>query len=266
MFTPARNLLVVLALTLAGTLHAQDEDAKAEPAPAAAVVVEDVPADPLDAQAQQYEQMLQPKMWRELEFIRKTCDLTREQRPKIKAAADASLKKAAKEVMRGMQRPDGQGDAGTFIRKEMRTTLEKTLTPEQMARYTEETAKRAAVRKKATLRSVVAQLDGYLYLSREQRDKVMQELQTNWKDDWESWIIIGQQYGGSYFPMIPDQHLVPHLNEKQKSVWQGVQKVNPGFWGGGGLRQQGNDDWWEGKEETEAKPAADAPKVEAKPE
>lgn len=265
MTTRARIILLLLALTWAGSLSAQDEDAPAEAAPAAAVVVEDVPADPLDAQAQQYEQMLLPKMWRELEFIRQTCDLTREQRPKIKAAADASLKKAAKEVMRGMQRPDGQGEAGTFIRKDMRTVLEKTLTPEQMERYTEEAAKRAAVRKKATLRSVVAQLDGYLYLTREQRDKIMQALDTNWKEEWEQWLMLWQ-YSGSYFPMIPDEHLVPHLNEKQRSVWRGVQKINPGFWGGGGLRQQGNDDWWEGKEEAEAKPEADTPKAAAKPE
>lgn len=264
--TPARILLAVLALNWAGTLRAQDEEAPAEAAPAAAAVVEDVPVEALDAQAQQYEQMLRPKMWRELEFIRQTCDLSPEQRPKIKAAADASVKKAAKEVMRAMQRAGGQGDAGTFIRKDMRTILEKTLTPEQMARYNEEATKRAAVRKKATIRSVVAQLDGYLYLSREQRDKVTQALDTKWREDWEQWLMIWQ-YGGSYFPMIPDEHLVPHLNDKQKSVWQGVQKVNPGFWGGGGgLRQQADDDWWEGKAETDTKPESDAPKPAKKPE
>lgn len=263
-FTPARILLFLLALASAGSLRAQEEEAPAEDAPAAAAVVEDVPAEALDAQAAQYEQMLRPKMWRELEFIRQNCNLTLEQRPKIKAAADASVKKAAKEVLRGMQRPDGQGDAGTFIRKDMQPVLEKTLTPEQLARYQEEAAKRAVARKKATLRSVMAQLDGYLYLTREQRDKVTQTLDTNWKEDWEQWMAIWQ-YGGSYFPMIPDQHLVPHLNDKQKSVWQGVQKVNPGFWGGGGMRQQADDQWWEGKPEAEATKTA-TPKVEAKSE
>jgi len=262
--SPPRIVTFVLALTSVGTLRAQAEDAPAEAAPAAAVVVEDLAADPLDAQAMQYEQMLRPKMWRELEFIKQTCNLTREQRPKIKAAADASVKKAAKGALQQMRRPGNQTDPGAVIRKDLLTTLEKTLSKEQMDHYQQEAARRAAAVKKTTIRSVVAQLDGFLYLTQEQRDKVSDALDKNWQEGWEKWLMIWQ-YGGTYFPMIPDQHLVPHLSEQQKSVWQGVQKVDPG-WGGGGLRQELNNDWWEGKEEGEAKPPPSAPQPEAKTE
>jgi hypothetical protein len=275
-FTLIRIVVLLPALCWATSLVAQDEEA---PATAAAVEVVEIveeaaaadeaaeaPADPLDAQAQQYEQMLRPKMWRELEFIRQHCDLTREQRPKIKAAADAGVKKAARGVLQEAQRGNHEADPGAMIRKDLLTTLEKTLTKEQLARYQEQAARRAAALKKTTIHSVAAQLDGYLYLSREQRDKIMQSLQTNWKDEWESWLLIAQQYGGWYFPVIPDQYIVPHLDQQQKKVWQGVQKVNAGFWGGSLRQQQAEDDWWEGKDDAEVTQGADAPKAEARPE
>jgi hypothetical protein len=260
--------MLLLPLCCAGPLRGQDEAAPAAPAAAAAVVteVEEAPADDANAEAVQYEQMLHPKMWRELEFIKQTCNLTREQRPKIKAAGDASLKKAAKEVMVRMRQAGGQGDAGTFIRKDMQPTLEKTLSPEQLVRYNEELLRRAAARKKTTLRSVVSQLDGYLYLNREQRDKILQSLDGKWQDEWEHWLQIGM-YGGNYFPMIPDEHVVPHLNDQQKTVWQGVQKINPGFWGGGIFgRQVQVDEWWDGKDEADvAKPEDNKPQAAVKP-
>jgi len=254
-----RIMLVILLLCWAAESPAQEEEGVPVVVDVAATSDEaaDAPADPLDAQAMQYEQMLRPKMWRELEFIKQHCDLTREQRPKIKAAADAGVKKAAKEVVQQFQRPGNQqADPSAAIRKDLLATLEKTLSKQQMARYQEGAALRAAALKKTTIRSVVSQLDGFLYLTREQRDKITQELDANWQESWEQWFMMWQ-YGGMYFPMIPDQHLAPHLNDQQKSVWQGVQKISPGFWGGGGLRQQTDDAWWEGKEEAEAKPPSE---------
>lgn len=254
-----KHLLPILLLMLCATgpLPGQEEEA-----PAAAAEAQEVPVDVLDAQAQQYEQMLQPKKWRELEFIKQTCNLTPQQRPTIKAAADASVKQAAKELLRNM-RAGNQGDVGVYIRKDLVKVLEKTLTPEQLVRYNEEAARRSAAVKKTTIRSTVALLDGYLYMSREQRDKIMEALTANWQEGWEQWLMISM-YGGRYFPMIPDEQLIPHLNDQQQKVWQGAQKINPG-WGGGGLRQQANDDWWEGKAETE-KQETNTPKVEARQE
>lgn len=245
-FTLFRALLLLFPLSLVSSLSAQED------APVAA------PAEALDAQAMQYEQLLKPKMWKELEFIKQACNLTREQRPKIKAAALASLKPAAKQLLQQMQQPQqGQNDPGATIRNDLRKTLEATLTKKQLASYQEAISKRSAVVKKTTIKSVVAQLDSFLYLTREQRDKITQGLENNWQDKWEPWLMIWQ-YGGNYFPMIPDEHIVPHLNEKQKSVWQGVQKVNPSVWGGG-HREQVDDPWWDGKEETETKNANAAP-------
>lgn len=251
-FVLFRALLLLLSLGLSRSLVADDLVAQ-EDAPQA-------PVDALDAQAMQYEQMLKPKMWKELEFIRQTCDLTREQRPKIKAAALASTKTAAKQLLQQMQRPQPPGQENLpalTIRKDLQKTLETTLTKEQLATYQEAVAKRSAALKATTIKSVVSQLDGFLYLTREQRDKITAGLDQNWKESWESWLMIWQ-YGGNYFPMIPDEQIVPHLNEKQKSVWQGVQKVNPSVWSGG-HRQQPDDPWWDGKEESKPKGARAAP-------
>lgn len=252
--------VILLALGHARAIQAWDEKPAARAAApakppvrvkAAAIGVFEVaqPAQ-LEAQAQQYEQYMQPKMWRELEFIRGCCDLTPEQRPLIKAAGLASAKEAAKQFVRNQQRSN-QTDLGVFIRKEILPALENILTPDQMAQYQQAAAGRAASIKKAIIRSTIARLDTLLYLSREQRDKITESLTTNWQAEWEAWLSLSS-YGASYFPMIPDHHLTPHLNEQQKKLWQWARKLNPNFLSSARPRQSADDEWWDGKaEETE---------------
>jgi len=130
--------------------------------------------------------------------------------------------------------------------------LEKTLTPEQMAKFTEEATQRTALRKRAAILTVAARLDTTLCLTIEQRDKIVTAISAGWQDTWEQWLMISV-YGDQYFPLVPDQHVVSHLNADQKSVWTGLQKVDFGFWGGGG-NGEADDGWW-GAEP----PKADAP-------
>lgn len=257
---PNRLLVMLLAVSSAGLLPAGDEKPAAAPAPprpevkkkaAPRVKPAAVEANQNDALAQQYEQYMHPHMWRELEFIRQSCDLTAEQRPVIKAAGLASVKEAAKLFLRNQQQRGGQGkDIGVSIRQEIFKTLEKTLTPDQMAQYQQGAARRAASLKKVVILSTVARLDGLLYLSSEQREKITGSLTTSWEDDWEAWHGVSR-YGGVYFPMIPDQQLAPHLSQQQKTVWQGARKINPSALIGGSQRPQADEDWWSGKEETE---------------
>ncbi len=230
--------------------------AKAKPAARvrAPVNVAEMAVDQNDAMAQQYEQYMHPHMWRELEFIRQNCDLTAEQRPLIKAAGLASVKEAAKQFVRN-QRQRANKDIGVSIRQEIFKTLEKALTPDQMAQYQQGSVRRVAGLKKVVILSTVARLDGLLYLSSEQRDKISESFATNWEDDWEGWHGVSR-YGGMFFPMIPDRQLVPHLSEQQRSVWQGVRKINPNALIGGNPRPQADEDWWSGKEEEETKAGA----------
>ncbi len=247
----------------------------AETKPAQAEAKADKPAEPkkpadareaqIDAQVQQwipqFTQQYRPILTTELNFIRQVCDLTPEQRPKIKAAGEASLKEAALKMaelqggqMRGVARAQNeQPNPQRTIRESIAKVLQDTLTPEQMAKYKAEATQRAALRKRAAIRCVVARLDGTLCLTAEQRDKISQSITAGWQDKWEQWLMLSV-YGDQYFPMVPDQHVATHLDADQKSVWSGLQKVDFGYYGGGGIAEA-DDGWW-GVEPAKA----DAPK------
>ena len=282
MTTSLRNAILVtgLALTFAPTHSRSDEPkpavkkaAEAKPAqvepkadkPAEAKKAADAREAQIDAQVQQwipqFTQQYRPILTTELNFIRQVCDLTPEQRPKIKAAGEASLKEAALKMaelqagqMRGGFRPaNEQPNPQRTIRESIAKALQETLTPEQMSKYKAEATQRTALRKRAAIRCVVARLDGTLCLTAEQRDKISQSITAGWQDKWEQWLMLSV-YGDQYFPLVPDQHVVAHLDADQKSVWSGLQKVDFGYYGGGGIAAA-DDGWW-GDEPAKA----DAPK------
>src|SRR5437763_16854493 len=91
----------MLACLCASAAHAQPLAR-----PAAAVDAEN------DARVQQYVQMFQPALWKELDFVRQVCELTPQQRPKIKAAGDAAVKEAAKAMTQPQRQPRSTPMAG----------------------------------------------------------------------------------------------------------------------------------------------------------
>lgn len=211
--------------------------------------------DQVDAQVlqwiPQFTEQYRGMLTTELNYIRQMCDLTPEQRPKIKAAGEASVKEAAKKMaelqgrqMRGGVQPAQQPpDPRRMIREALAKVLKETLTPEQMAKYTEEATKRTALRKRAAILSVVSRLDATMCLTSEQRDKIAASITSGWQDKWEQWLMLSA-YGDQYFPMVPDQFVVAHLNADQKSVWEGLQKVDFGYWNDGSGNAGVNDGWW----------------------
>lgn len=231
-------------------------DVGALAAPFVEALAEKLDLNAVDAQVQQwipqFTQQYQPILMTELNFIRQMCDLKPEQRPKIKAMGEASVKEVVRRLaeqqgraMRGVnfvEREAAPADPRKFIRDALAKVLKETLTEDQMAKYTEEATKRTALRKRTAIQSAVALLDGTLCLTAEQRDKITESITANWQDNWEQWLMLSM-YGGQYFPTIPDQHVTTHLNVEQKSVWNGLQKVDFSFWGGDGQEQQ-NDGWW----------------------
>jgi hypothetical protein len=203
-----------------------------------------------EAQIQQYAQMLQPAMWQELNFIRQVCDLTPQQRPKIRAAADVAVKEGAKAVLQpqranvnGVMVMRSQPTLGAqAIRDNLHETLKTTLTSEQLDRYEAEDVKRAAATKQAAILTAVARLDDALYLSKEQREKILSGLDENWQREWEQWLSI-YRYSGQYCPQVPDQHVVPQLNDDQKLIWGSIQKISTNAWFNDG-QQKDEDPWW----------------------
>ena len=231
-------------------------DVVALAAPCVEALAEKLDLNAVDAQVQQwipqFTQQYRPILMMELNFIRQMCDLKPEQRPKIKATGEAAVTQIVRQLaeqqgraMRGVnfvEREAAPADPRKFIRDALAKVLKETLTEKQMAKYTDEATKRTAVRKRAAIHSAVALLDGTLCLTAEQRDKITESITANWQDNWEQWLMLSM-YGGQYFPTIPDQHVTTHLNAEQKSVWNGLQKVDFGGWGGDGQEQQ-NDGWW----------------------
>ena len=216
-----------------------------------------------DAQVQQwipqFNEQFKPMLWTELNFIRLTCELTPEQRPKIKAAGDAALADAVQKMAKLQGRMGGraaqhQPEPRKMIRAALKQALQETLPPEQMQKFSEELNLRAERRKEAAILSAISRLDAALCLTVEQRDAIEASITAAWKEQWETWLMLAM-YGDQYYPQIQDELVVKHLNADQKTVWSGLQKVDFGYWGGGA--QAEDDGWWGSKPDAAvAKPAA----------
>ena len=258
---PRLQLVTILALALPGAVLCCATRTRGQNK--GVVAAENAPEDErqaqIDAQAQQYVQFMQPLMWRELDFVRQVCEVAPEQRPRIKAAGEAGVKQAARDMVspRLLGGSRSPATAGQTIRDGIAKELEQALSVEQLSRYIAEAARRKEADKEAAIASAVAQLDTALFLTQEQREKIVQAIDANWQDGWEQWLMMWQ-YAGQYYPEIPDQHVTPHLTDEQKSVWRGLVKVGINSWGGSDGRQPADDEWWEGK------PAAGKAKAKAK--
>lgn len=215
-----------------------------------------------DGRVQQYVQLLQPTMWRELDFVRQTCDLTPDQRPKVKAAADAAVKEAARAMLKPQRQPTTM-IASKAVRDSIHDALKQTLTADQLEHFKTEATAREAATKKAAIQSVVSQIDGALFLTQEQREKICAALDSNWQPEWEHWLSMREhQFGEQYLPQVPDQQITPHLTAEQQTVWRGLQKISFNSWQNNGRRQP-DDAWWTGKIDNTAK--AKALKVKVPP-
>ena len=168
----------------------------------------------------------------ELHLLHAICGLTEEQKRPIQAAAEKSFDKAAslltKEMERRQQGMWGQtADPRRTFSSGIKKAL-KALAPEQEARYQAELEKRKQSQNRAMARLVVAKLDVPLTLSEEQREKLHEALTKDWQELWSSSIQLWQ-HNEEYYPQI-DAQVLPHLNEKQKRIFQGFQRYgNPYF-------------------------------------
>ena len=204
-----------------------------------------------------FTQQYRPILVAELKFIKNRCDLPKEKRPKIKAAGEAALKETALRMaelqapMQGIR--ETPADPRRQIRDALKKALKDALTAEQMMKFEADTADRAALRKRAAILNVVARLDPILCLNAEQRDKITKEIDAAWQERWEQWLTLSI-YGDQYFPDVPQNLITNHLNEEQKNVWNGLQRVDFGFWHPGGEDLQ-DEEWWGGAPANRAVPA-----------
>jgi hypothetical protein len=158
-------------------------------------------------------------------------------------------------VNRGMPGESGEpSDPRQLIADELAKALQDALPAEQLAQYRHEATQRSERRKRAAILSAISVLDAALWLTPEQREAISESIESHWQADWEQWSML-QRYGGQYFPQIPDTCVTPHLNQDQRAVWNGLQKVSFGAWNAVEGQVLEDDGWWGGGD---AKPAAAA--------
>lgn len=193
----------------------------------------------------QYLPRFTPLLTAELSFIHRACDLNLEQRKKIKASADQCLRGAVRKysmAQQGMLRRAGVQrlilDPTDLLHQALAKVLKETLQPEQQAAYDAEMAKREAYRQQVAIENVVAIIDERLVLTSDQRRALTESLEKHWQPAWVQSIEMLMN-NTQNLPSIPEQFVVPILNETQKQVWQTTQKQSYSVFGGFGFGQQG---------------------------
>lgn len=198
------------------------------------------------AQVLQWRQQLQPVMINELNFVRQVCEIPQDQRAKVRAAGEKGLEAAALSFVQQQQTGRGadQLPISQEIQAGLRETLQAALPPEQFERYERELKARTEHRKRAAIASVVSSLEEALSLDVEQRKAITASIEAKWREPWESWLMLSR-YSDQYFPEIPDEVVVPHLQQAQRALWKDLQKIQLGSFTG--IMNQPVDDpeWWD---------------------
>jgi len=197
----------------------------------------------LNPMIQQFSQQGRPMMRSEVLLVHSLYHLSKDQLRVLAKGAEAALEQVAKEMAEsqqgGMVRVAGRGQAArnsdwaTKLQEVIAVDFKKHLSPEQFAGYQSEVEKRSAERKDIGLLFLVDALDRELLLSPKQRDQLIATLRPKWDEGWAMYLEY-IMYGNKFFPQEVDRLVTPVLDETQKKVWQGAQKVS-GFWGFGGI-------------------------------
>ena len=182
----------------------------------------------------------------ELIFVRKVCALEKEQLRRINQDAEKALKDSATKWAENQQQPrvripakgaDGRiaqsTDGIKALQDELALVMKKNLTPEQFSRYEAEIEKRNVSRRRSALHYLIDAIDRDLFLSDLQRVKLTESLVLHWDDSWCTSLEY-VLYGNQFYPLGADPFVVPILNDAQKRIWQGTQKVGAN-WGFGSV-------------------------------
>ena len=209
-------------------------------------------------QAKQMEQMLQPVLHAELEFIRTTCgDLEPEAKRAIKAAAADAVREAARQFAAQQHRPGRRSlELSRVFADKLDPVVEQQLSSDAAAVWRRERDARRERRAEAARLLIVAKLDETLELTGAQREAILADLKARWDD---AWLCELQDPGGTIInshrpaPDYAATVIAPHLDDRQRQAWDawvkaagwrqaGVQ-LGWRFPDGPGLR--GADPWWD---------------------
>jgi len=203
---------------------------------AQAVKVQKVAAQ--QAKNLQLVRQFQPILNLELAFLRRCCELTDAQRKAISKASDKVLQDIASEQinannprmlaqLRGQvivqNRTNKRTDMNSLIRDGLQEVTKPYLTEEQRAAYRKELQYREEAEKQALVDDVLLQIDQQVRLS----DVQFELVKDAFTEQWEA-PAAGRFNGGQPFvlPAVPEELVLPYLNEAQKEVWKLCNKTS----------------------------------------
>jgi len=189
----------------------------------------------LEPQIQRYVVQLRPMTRSEIHLVLATCSPAPDQKLAIMAEEDKLLKDVARQVaqaqMGGVRRADGaMPDPRKLIPEAVAKLVNDRLSPDQAARYKAESDAKAEFSRKVALDNIVANLDDELLLSPEQRARLSQALDSNWKPAWHG-SLQAHLNGNQMVPNIPTAIVAPILDPIQMRAWDKKQKNMTTYWG-----------------------------------
>jgi hypothetical protein len=206
-------------------------------------------------QARQMEQMLQPALHAELEFIRRVCgELDPDAKRAIKAAAEEAIREAAAAFATQELRPRRRSaELRSILADKLGGVVERHVPADVAAEWRRELDARRERQAETARLLVVARLDPVLELTAEQRDAILADLRSRWDDEWLCGLNDTGNISVNGRRLAPDYAaaaIVPHLDDRQRRAWDEWvqaaawrhQRLAPRSLVGPGLREA--DPWW----------------------
>ncbi|MFM8952817.1 MAG: hypothetical protein ACKOOF_07135 [Planctomycetaceae bacterium] len=173
--------------------------------------------------AKQIEQMLQPALHAELEFIRRTCgDLEPETKRAITAAAADAVREAAAEFAAQQRTGRPSLDLGRIFAERLDPVVEQRAPPDGVVVWRRERDARRERQAEAARLLILAKLDNVLELTAVQREAIQAALRDRWDDAWlcelrdpGGFVVNGHRPAPDYAAAA----ITPHLDDRQQLAW-----------------------------------------------
>lgn len=185
----------------------------------------------IKALADQMQQQLKPFFSAELSFAKNVCQPNPEQLQAMKDLAIPELRKsilplaiqqapqrAIVAILRRNHRQESKYVLDEFEAAAGRI-VSQIFPPEVVQLYQEEQEHRKAFRGKAGAMALVVQLDKTYRLTPPQRKALTDSIQKVWQSKWRDYLRV-MESNPQYFPPVPDEAVLPHLNAIQKKQWK----------------------------------------------
>ena len=167
---------------------------------------------------------------RELTRLCLTVETTSELRAKLKAVSLKILDEQIPVILKNTPhfQPEYLQDQQVGpLKKAWREAFEASLPTAAREAFRADNLATEEIYKEASLAAVVEIIAARLVFTADQETQLEANLRQQWQPEWRSWHQISQ-YSGQYVPSVPDDPVVPLLDDDQKLVWQSLQKIGVG--------------------------------------